>query len=138
MAADDPAWPAAMAAWRGATSSFAVLGEEFAKQPWNTGSSACAQPAVPCGAGAHRGAGAALGRGEGARQAVTWIPHPTVGPIPNVAPPWRFSDTPVADPVAAPTVGQHTQEVLQQVLGCERRTSRRAEGGGCLRGRDAD
>jgi formyl-CoA transferase len=35
-----------------------------------------------------------------------------------VAPPWRFAGTPVADPVAAPTVGQHTQEVLQQVLGC--------------------
>ena len=35
-----------------------------------------------------------------------------------MAPPWRFAGTPVADPVAAPTVGQHTHEVLRELLDC--------------------
>jgi len=47
------------------------------------------------------------------------IPHPTAGTVPNVAPPFRLSRTPVVDPVAAPTLGQHTQEVLRDVLGLD-------------------
>ncbi|CCE09793.1 putative Formyl-coenzyme A transferase (Formyl-CoA transferase) [Bradyrhizobium sp. STM 3843] len=45
------------------------------------------------------------------------IPHPTAGEIPNIGSPLRFSETPVLDPVAAPTLGQHTTEVLERVLG---------------------
>ncbi|MBR0838923.1 CoA transferase [Bradyrhizobium liaoningense] len=45
------------------------------------------------------------------------IPHPAAGEIPNIASPLRFSETPVLDPVAAPTLGQHTTEVLERVLG---------------------
>jgi formyl-CoA transferase len=45
------------------------------------------------------------------------IPHPTAGLIPNIGSPLRFSETPVLDPVAAPTLGQHTIEVLEHVLG---------------------
>ncbi|MDE5444855.1 CoA transferase [Bradyrhizobium sp. CSA207] len=45
------------------------------------------------------------------------IPHPTAGEIPNIGSPLRFSETPVLDPVAAPTLGQHTTEVLEHVLG---------------------
>ena len=45
------------------------------------------------------------------------IPHPTAGEIPNIRSPLRFSETPVLDPVAAPTLGQHTTEVLERVLG---------------------
>ena len=52
-----------------------------------------------------------------ARNAVTWIAHPAVGRIPNIASPWRFSETPVADPKAAPRVGEHTHEVLRERLG---------------------
>ncbi|MDO8704343.1 MAG: CoA transferase [Sulfuricaulis sp.] len=44
------------------------------------------------------------------------IPHPTAGTVPNVAPPYRLSLTPVVDPVAAPTLGQHTREVLHSLL----------------------
>ncbi len=47
------------------------------------------------------------------------IPHPTAGTVPNVAPPFRLSRTPVVDPVAAPTLGQHTREVLRDVLGMD-------------------
>ncbi|SFJ31752.1 Crotonobetainyl-CoA:carnitine CoA-transferase CaiB [Bradyrhizobium sp. cf659] len=45
------------------------------------------------------------------------IPHPTAGDIPNIGSPLHFSETPVLDPVAAPTLGQHTTDVLQRVLG---------------------
>jgi crotonobetainyl-CoA:carnitine CoA-transferase CaiB-like acyl-CoA transferase len=40
-----------------------------------------------------------------------------VGWGPNVARPIRYSRTPVVDPVAAPAVGQHTNEVLRDLLG---------------------
>jgi formyl-CoA transferase len=45
------------------------------------------------------------------------IPHPTAGDIPNIGSPLRFSETPVLDPVAAPTLGQHTTDVLERILG---------------------
>jgi crotonobetainyl-CoA:carnitine CoA-transferase CaiB-like acyl-CoA transferase len=48
---------------------------------------------------------------------VTRIPHPQTGWLPNVALPIRYSGTPVMDPVAAPAVGQHTNEVLRSILG---------------------
>lgn len=51
------------------------------------------------------------------RGLVTQVPHPTAGSVPNVALPFHFSGTPVVPPVAAPLLGQHTDEVLQEVLG---------------------
>ena len=52
-----------------------------------------------------------------ARGLVTQVPHPTAGSVPNVALPLHFSGTPVVPPVAAPLLGQHTDEVLREVLG---------------------
>ncbi|MCW5653197.1 CoA transferase [Hydrogenophaga sp.] len=52
-----------------------------------------------------------------ARGLVTQIPHPTAGQVPNVALPLHFGGTPVVPPVAAPLLGQHTDEVLREVLG---------------------
>lgn len=52
-----------------------------------------------------------------ARGLVTQLPHPTAGTVPNVAFPMRFSGTPAPAPVAAPTLGQHTREVLGALLG---------------------
>ena len=43
--------------------------------------------------------------------------HPTAGPIPLVASPIRMSETPVAYRHAPPMLGQHTREVLSEVLG---------------------
>ncbi|MFU2325025.1 CaiB/BaiF CoA transferase family protein [Pseudomonas sp. NFX98] len=45
------------------------------------------------------------------------VPHPTVGKVPLVASPMRMSKTPVDKFVAPPTVGQHTQQVLGDMLG---------------------
>ena len=51
------------------------------------------------------------------RGTLSTVDHPTVGPVPNLAPPFRLSHTPPVDPVAAPTLGQHTAEILADVLG---------------------
>ncbi|PAL24316.1 CaiB/BaiF CoA-transferase family protein [Sphingopyxis sp. GW247-27LB] len=55
------------------------------------------------------------------RGLVSQIPHPVAGMVPNIAPPFRLNGTPVADPRAAPTLGQHNHEVLEQVLGLDSR-----------------
>jgi formyl-CoA transferase len=54
------------------------------------------------------------------RGLLSQIPHPTAGMVPRIAPPFRLSATPVADPQAAPTLGQHTEQVLSEVLGYDR------------------
>lgn len=44
-------------------------------------------------------------------------PHPTLGPLKTMMPPYALSDTPVRDPVAAPLLGQHSREVLRDWAG---------------------
>jgi formyl-CoA transferase len=51
-----------------------------------------------------------------ARGIVSEIPHAETGSVPNIAPPFRFSRTPTVDPVVAPALGQHTKEVLAELL----------------------
>jgi crotonobetainyl-CoA:carnitine CoA-transferase CaiB-like acyl-CoA transferase len=46
-------------------------------------------------------------------------PHPAAGEVRMVASPLKFSATPVEHDSAPPTLGQHTREVLQQVLGLD-------------------
>ncbi|MDP3172414.1 MAG: CoA transferase [Polaromonas sp.] len=48
---------------------------------------------------------------------LTSIPHPVAGKVPAIAAPFKMFGTPAADPVAPPLLGQHTQEILQGVLG---------------------
>ena len=43
--------------------------------------------------------------------------HPTVGEVPQVANPIKFSETPVRYDRAPPLVGEHTREVLEELLG---------------------
>ena len=43
------------------------------------------------------------------------VEHPTRGKIPVVGAPWRFSETPVEVAAAAPELGQHTEEILQEL-----------------------
>lgn len=52
-----------------------------------------------------------------ARGLISQIPHPTAGQAPNVALPLHFSATPMVPPVAAPALGQHTDEVLAGLPG---------------------
>jgi crotonobetainyl-CoA:carnitine CoA-transferase CaiB-like acyl-CoA transferase len=51
-----------------------------------------------------------------ARDMVKTLPHPTAGEVRIVGSPLRFSDTPVRDPSTPPLLGQHTDEVLAEVL----------------------
>ncbi len=45
------------------------------------------------------------------------LPHPTAGTAPGVANPIKFSESPVEYRSAPPLLGQHTDEVLAEVLG---------------------
>lgn len=45
------------------------------------------------------------------------LPHPTAGTVPTVASPIRYSATPIEHTVAPPTLGQHTDAVLEEALG---------------------
>lgn len=108
---------------------FAILGEAFAGQPWAHWQSRMRAAGVPCGQ--VRTVGEAIRSPEAReRGIVTRIPHDTVGWVPNVNLPIRYSRTPVVDPVAAPAVGQHTESVLRELLGYDdARLARLAEAG---------
>jgi benzylsuccinate CoA-transferase BbsF subunit len=45
------------------------------------------------------------------------LPHPEVGPRHHAGIPWTLSDTPCAVTAAAPCLGEHTRQVLGEVLG---------------------
>ena len=51
------------------------------------------------------------------RHRVSQIPHPAAGTVPHIEQPISLGLTPVADPVAAPMLGEHTREVLRKTLG---------------------
>ena len=51
------------------------------------------------------------------RGMVSAIPHPTAGTVPNIRLPFRMAGTPLADPVAAPGLGEHSEAVLRGMLG---------------------
>ncbi|WP_407181486.1 CaiB/BaiF CoA transferase family protein [Bradyrhizobium sp. STM 3562] len=108
---------------------FAILGEAFAREPWSHWQARMRVAGVPCGR--VRTVGEAIRSPEAKERAiVTRIPHPTAGWVPNVRSPIRYSHTPVADPVAAPAVGQHTEQVLSELLGYDReRLARLVESG---------
>jgi crotonobetainyl-CoA:carnitine CoA-transferase CaiB-like acyl-CoA transferase len=108
---------------------FAILGEAFARQPWSYWQPRMRAAGVPCGQ--VRTVGEAIRSPEAReRKLVTRIPHPKTGWVPNVRLPIRYSRTPVADPVCAPEVGQHTVEVIREILGYdEDRLARLSESG---------
>jgi crotonobetainyl-CoA:carnitine CoA-transferase CaiB-like acyl-CoA transferase len=95
---------------------FALLGDIFATKPRGEWQRRMREAGVPCGE--VRTVGEAIRSPEArGRGLVTRIPHPAGGFVPNVALPIRYAATPIADPTPAPTVGQHTREVLAQALG---------------------
>ncbi|HKT84750.1 MAG TPA: CoA transferase [Novosphingobium sp.] len=55
-----------------------------------------------------------------ARGSISQLSHPAGGTTPTIASPMRFSRIPLREHVAAPLLGQHTDEVLGQLLGYEK------------------
>ncbi|RYG12400.1 MAG: CoA transferase [Burkholderiales bacterium] len=95
---------------------FETLNGEFARHSWSYWQERMRNAQIPCGE--VRTVGEALRSPEAtARKLVTRIPHPVLGEIPNIASPIRYQRTPVVDPVPSPAIGQHTAEVLGEVLG---------------------
>ncbi|MGY4478711.1 CaiB/BaiF CoA transferase family protein [Bradyrhizobium sp. USDA 3364] len=115
---------------------FAILGDAFARQPWSHWQSRMRAAGVPCGQ--VRTVGEAIRSPEAReRGIVTRIPHETVGWVPNVNLPIRYSKTPIVDPVAAPAVGQHTENVLQELLGYDVAEIARLAAGGAFGSRSS-
>ncbi len=52
-----------------------------------------------------------------AREMVRTVQHPTAGEVKMLGMPFRFSDTPASVRRAPPTLGQHTEQVLRDMLG---------------------
>ena len=52
-----------------------------------------------------------------ARELVTALPHPSAGTVKLLRSPMRLSETPTRLDLAPPLLGQHTDEVLREVLG---------------------
>lgn len=48
---------------------------------------------------------------------ISQVPHPTLGTVPNIGLPIHLTDTPLADPVAAPLLGADNEHVLKRLLG---------------------
>src|SRR3954470_19017329 len=55
------------------------------------------------------------------RHRLNQIPHPTADWVPNIEPPIAMSLTGPIDPVAAPLLGEHTEQVLRDTLGYDQR-----------------
>lgn len=97
---------------------FGLLQTEFSKQPWAYWKTKLREAGVP--SGEIRTVGEAIRSPEAMeRRVVTRLPHPTLGWMPNVALPIRYSETPLKDPVLAPRVGEHTEAVLADWLGVD-------------------
>jgi crotonobetainyl-CoA:carnitine CoA-transferase CaiB-like acyl-CoA transferase len=52
-----------------------------------------------------------------ARQLVIDVPHPTAGSMKLVRSPMKMSGSPTDNTIAPPLLGQHTDEILRDMLG---------------------
>ena len=93
----------------------ALISEAFAKETRDYWIEKIRGAGVP--GGSVRTVAEALNAPEtAARGMVATMPHPTIGDLRLVASPIKYSETPVADPVAPPLLGEHTDDVLRDLL----------------------
>jgi crotonobetainyl-CoA:carnitine CoA-transferase CaiB-like acyl-CoA transferase len=67
-----------------------------------------------------------------ARSMRVMVEHPVAGPIPLVGTPMKFSSTPAGTLQPPPLLGEHTAEVLEQLLGMDEGTIRELRNRGIL------
>lgn len=90
----------------------------FIEQPWSYWSPRMRAAKIPCGE--VRDLAQAFRSPESrARKLITRIRHKAVGWLPNIRLPILYSGTPMCDPLPAPAVGEHTAQVLSEVLGLD-------------------
>jgi crotonobetainyl-CoA:carnitine CoA-transferase CaiB-like acyl-CoA transferase len=65
------------------------------------------------------------------------LPHTCGTVVPNIALAFRLSGTPIADPVAAPAFGQHTRQILSDLLGYREAEITALAARGVVRARDS-
>ena len=112
---EDPRFATGKERQRNAEAFLAELRTVFRTRPSAEWSERCKRSGVPCGV--VRTPGEALLSPEAAdRGLVFGIPHPTAGLAPAIAQPFRLSETPCRYE-APPLLGQHTREVLEDLLG---------------------
>lgn len=93
-----------------------ILIDTFARAPREQWLNRCASAGIP--AGPIRDVAEALESPEVAgRELITEATHSSAGRVRMVRSPMHFSRTPVVDPVGAPLLGEHTEEVLRGLLG---------------------
>lgn len=87
----------------------------FRREPSAIWSARCKRAGIPCGM--VRTPGEALLSEEATERGLVFgIPHPTAGLAPAIAQPYRFSETPCRYD-APPLLGEHTHDVLTELLG---------------------
>jgi len=94
---------------------YASLGEIFITDTQENWLDKLVAAGVP--GGAVRNVSEALEASEtAARNMVVSVPHPAAGDVRLIASPLRFSETPVVSPTAPPLLGQHTDDILKELL----------------------
>ncbi|MBC5767055.1 CaiB/BaiF CoA transferase family protein [Ramlibacter albus] len=127
--ADDPAYATSAGRRENQQRLLSDIRARLKQQDRDTSLARMHEAGVPCGA--IRTVGEAMDAPEIKELGlVSSIAHPTLGTIPNVGLPMHFSETPLAEPVAAPLLGADTDAVLRDVLGYapERISGLREEG----------
>ena len=114
--ASNPDYATTQARTKNRDQLMAIVGELMSTQPRDYWLSKLRSAGVPAGA-INSVAEAFSSADMAARGLLSAIPHPLGGTVPNVAPSFRLHGTPLVDPTAAPTLGQHTTEILRDVLG---------------------
>lgn len=71
------------------------------------------------------------------RRLATRLDHPSGEPVPNVASPFRFSETPVADPAAAPRLDADRMHILTDILGYDAARIAALDAGGAFGGKQS-
>jgi crotonobetainyl-CoA:carnitine CoA-transferase CaiB-like acyl-CoA transferase len=110
-----------------------IAQENFIQRPWVEWKTLLHEAGIP--AGEVRSLSEGLMSEEAQeRMMVTRVPHEKAGWLPNVALPFKLSGTPMVDPVAAPALGEHTAQVLSELLNLDETEIHRLKCAGILAG----